>query len=283
MSIGLIDVGGTKLLAAVSPDGETVGPAVRRSTPQQQPLETLRAMLDEVRGGSDLDGIAMAVPGPFDRDAGALVNPPGMPQSWWGLQLAAELGARYGCTVLLENDANAAALAEATVGAGRGHRCVIYYTVSTGIGTGIVRDGVLHHNAGDTEGGHQVLWPRWLGGPACHCGGHGCLEAVASGLALQRRHGRPAEEIEDQEVWDEEGRWLGLAAVNATAILDADCVVFGGGVCHRWERFEASLRATVTESLHLNATPEIVPAALGEDRNLWGALQLFRQATAARA
>ncbi|HEX3607462.1 MAG TPA: ROK family protein [Candidatus Dormibacteraeota bacterium] len=273
--LGAIDIGGTKLLAAVAADGGEPGAAVRRPTPAVRPLETLVEMLDEARGGEPLSGLALAVPGPFDRARGALVNPPNMPPSWHGLALAERLGARYGCPVLVENDANCAALAESRAGAAAGSRSCVYFTVSTGIGSGVVVDGRPVAGRHDTEGGHQVLWPRWLGGPPCHCGGHGCLETLASGLAIARRFGSPAEELDDPEAWEDVGRWLGLGVVNAIALHDPEVVVLGGGVCRRWERFWPSLSATVDAALFLQPRPPVLRATLGEDRNLWGALALL--------
>lgn len=272
--IGLIDIGGTKLLAAVARADEPPGPSVRRATPRTAPLATLYAMLDEARAGAPLEAIGLAVPGPFDRERGALINPPGQPPAWHGLALREQLGRRYGCPVLLENDANCAALAEARFGAGRGYRTVVHYTVSTGIGSGMVRDGQLIFGRHDTEGGHQVLWPGFLGGPPCDCGGAGCLEALASGRAFARRFGRRADELDDPVAWAEIGRWLGLAVVNTTALIDPDAVIFGGGVCAAWERFAPALHATGREALHFQPAPHIARTQLGADRNLWGALAL---------
>ena len=274
--IGLIDVGGTKLLAAVGEGTGRVGATVRRDTPREGDIAAcLGDMLDEARAGHPLDAVSAAVPGPFDREAGRLLDPPGLSASWHGLELAAQLGARFGCPVRMENDANCAALAEARLGTGRGARLVVYYTVSTGVGTGIVRDGELVIQRHDTEGGHQVLWPAEQGGPPCDCGGSGCLEALASGRAIARRFGRAAEELEDQAAWDDVGRWLGIAVVNTVALLDCERVVFGGGVAMaRWSRLEPALRAAVGEHLHLQPAPDIRLAELGEERNLVGAALL---------
>ncbi|MDQ6847791.1 MAG: ROK family protein [Candidatus Dormibacteraeota bacterium] len=276
--IGLVDVGGTKLLAAVAAGNGAVDAPVRRSTPGVgDVVEVLAAMLDEVRDGQHLEAIAAAVPGPLDRERGALLKPPGLSGAWHGLELGARLGERFGCTVRLENDANCAALAEAHLGAGRGATTLVYYTVSTGIGSGVVRGGRLDAGGQDTEGGHQVVWPRPAGGPPCECGGAGCLEAIASGRAIARRFGRRGEEIEDQAVWDEVGEWLGLAVVNATALLACDHVVFGGGVASsRWPRIELAIVATVERHLKLQDPPVIRVAELGEDRNLAGARLLLR-------
>jgi len=274
--IGLIDIGGTKLLSAVGAEGH-VGPSLRRETPQAGDMvDVLGEMLDESRRGRRLEAIAAAVPGPFDRAKGHLINPPGMSASWHRLDIATPLGRRFDCPVVVENDANCAALAEARLGAGRGARLLVYYTVSTGIGSGTVRDGRLVVDRGDTEGGHQVLWPPRAGGPPCDCGGAGCLEAIASGRAIARRFGRPASQIEDQPVWDEVGEWLGIAVVNTTAILDCDRVVFGGGVASaRWERLRPALTATLRRHLRLQEAPDVRLAELSADRNLAGALLLI--------
>jgi glucokinase len=281
--IGLIDVGGTKLLAAISSSDDaagagSIGATVRRPTPRVGDMvATLADMLDEVRDGRPLEAIAAAVPGPFDRERGRLLNPPGLAPAWQEMDLAILLSERYDCPVVVENDANCAALAEALLGAGRGAGTLVYYTVSTGIGSGVVRKGELMIGQGDTEGGHQVLWPEHLGGPPCDCGGAGCLEIIAGGRAIATRFGRRGEEIEDQAVWDEVGMWLGLAVVNATTLLDCDRVVFGGGVANaRWSRIEPAIRATVSRHLKLQPAPQIRLAELGEDRNLAGALLVLR-------
>ena len=273
--LGLIDIGGTKTLASVTGTDGRPGPPLVQPTPRRgDPGQFLAAMLDEVRDRHDLEAIAVATPGPFDRRTRTLVNPPGLSSDWHGLDLQAALGARFGCHVYAENDANCAALAEAHFGAGRGFGTVVYYTVSTGVGSGVVRGGELLISRSDTEGGHQVLWPEHLGGPACHCGGHGCLEALVSGAAILRRFGSRAEALDDPAAWADIGRWLGLAVVNSTALLDCDVVVFGGGVIGAWEKFEKALRTTVREHLFLQPEPEIRLAELGIDRNVWGAMTL---------
>ena len=275
--IALLDIGGTKLAAAATTPGGTLGPVVRIPTPPTDAMHVLSDLVRDVTDGRRPDAIGISAPGPFDRQHGALLNPPGMPRAWHYLDLTAGLTGKFGCPVVVENDANCAGLAEARLGAGRGQLTVIYFTVSTGIGTGVIRDGDILRTRQDTEGGHQVLWPEWLGGPPCHCGGHGCLETLASGLAIKRRFGVRAEELDDDEAWADVGRWLGLGAVNATALHDPDAIVFGGGVVQgAWDRFAPSLLATVKSSLHLQPQPRIVPGSLGEQRSLLGALELVK-------
>jgi len=208
--IALLDIGGTKIAASVGRDA-AIGTVRREPTPSASPLTALRGLIETVMEGKLPEAIAISAPGPFERDRGVLLNPPGMPASWHGLDLAHALGQRFDCPVVVENDANCAALAEARLGAGAGSRTVAYWTVSTGIGSGIVQDGRLVVGRHDTEGGHMVLWPGWLGGPPCHCGGVGCLEALASGRAIARRYGVAAEHLTEPEAWVEVGRWIGLA------------------------------------------------------------------------
>ncbi|HUZ68373.1 MAG TPA: ROK family protein [Candidatus Saccharimonadales bacterium] len=269
--IALLDIGGTKIAAGAGRDA-TIGAVRREPTAPSAPLSQIRSLVETVMGGKLPEAIAISAPGPFDRDRGALLNPPGMPASWFGLELAHLLGQRFDCPVVVENDANCAAVAEARIGAGAGSRTVAYWTVSTGIGLGVVSDGRLLIGRHDTEGGHMVLWPGWLGGPPCHCGGIGCLEALASGRAIAGRYGVAAEHLTDPDAWSEVGRWIGLAVVNTTAVHDPDVVIFGGGVCASWQKFAPSLFETMERHLRLQPRPEVVRGSLGEERSLLGAL-----------
>lgn len=271
--IGLVDIGGTKLLAAAFREGVRTKP-IRRPTPHTAPQATVIEMLEEVAGGKSFEKIAMAFPGPFDRSSASFLNPPGLPPAWQQLALGEIVAAHFGCAVLAENDANCAALAEWTEGAGQGTTSMTYLTISTGVGTGAISSGRLITGRADTEGGHQVLWPRFLGGPSCDCGGYGCLETLISGRAILRRFGTSPEALTSQAAWDEIGRWAGIAVANITALYDPEIVVIGGGVAAQWDRFHPSLMRTVEEHLHLLPSPAIVRGVLEEDRNLWGALRL---------
>jgi glucokinase len=269
--IALLDIGGTKVAASSGRDG-VIGTVRREPTAETSPLTALRGMIETVMEGKLPEAIAISAPGPFDRERGALLNPPGMPPAWYGLELAHLLGQRFDCPVVVENDANCAALAEARLGAGAGSGTVAYWTVSTGIGLGMIHGGRIVLGRHDSEGGHMVLWPGWVGGTPCHCGGIGCLESLASGRAIARRFGVAPEHLTDPPAWADIGRWIGLAVVNVTALHDPDVVVFGGGVCASWQKFAPSLFETVERYLRLQPRPEIVVGTLGEARSLIGAL-----------
>jgi glucokinase len=271
--IGVLDIGGTKLLASASQDGITYANLVRRATPSTNPEQALVEILTEASGASTLDAITLSLPGPFRRNPPGLINPPGLSAEWHEMDFNEVLGKHFSCPVVGENDANCSGLAEAIRGAGRGCKSVVYFTISTGIGTGIIRNGEIVINRDDTEGGHMVLWPRWAGGPPCSCGGFGCLSALASGRSIEQRFGMRAESLTDQEAWDDIGRWLGLAIVNATNVIDPDAVILGGGVTQSWDRFAPSMYETVAAYLHLLPAPKIRRAELADGHNnLAGAL-----------
>lgn len=274
--IGLIDIGGTKTLACCVA-GEQRTKVERRPTPQNHPVATLIEMLDEVRGGEPLEAIGVAAPGTFDRASVTFRSPPNLSDQWQGLDLGTPLRDYFGCVVVLENDANCAALAERRDGVAKGHDNVVYVTVSTGIGTGVISGGRLVTGRADTEGGHQVLLPGWMGGPECGCGGQGCLEALASGAAIERRFGQPAEKLETPSAWEEVGHWLGLGIVNAIAFHDPDIVVLGGGVTQQWDRFVGPMMETIETQMKIFNIPPVVQGTLNDDRNLWGVLSLIEQ------
>ena len=212
-------------------------------------------------------GISSAGPLDFARGITYPLNLPG----WHGYPLVDDLSRQLGARVALENDANCAALGEWGEGAGKGARTMVYYTISTGVGTGVIIDGRVHHGAHDTEGGHQIVWP---GGPPCACGARGCLEAVISGTGLRVRFGKPAEELTDPAIWDEVAFYLAVAIANTATLLSPEIIVIGGGISARGEALFGPLHQKAAELIQLVAVPEIRPAGLGQDSGLIGALVL---------
>lgn len=158
-------------------------------------LAAVKTAIDSVLRAANLDpesvsreaiaGIGICAPGPLDPRTGVVVNPPNLP-GWRNFPLAAEISKTYSVPVRVDNDGNAAALAEALWGAGRGYRNVFYATIGTGIGSGIIFDGHIYHGrtGAAAEGGHITIDYR---GPRCNCGKLGCIEILASGTAIARR------------------------------------------------------------------------------------------------
>jgi glucokinase len=189
-----IDVGGTKLALAVG-DGEGRIRARRRrpTAPSGRPEDDLARIVADARellaeagvAPGELAALGVSLPGPLDPEAGVIHNPPNLP-GWREVDVRTPLARAFGRPVHLENDANAAALAEWRFGAGRGFRHLVYLTMSTGVGGGLVLDGRLHRGAGCQAGefGHAPV--EWEGEP-CACGLRGCLEAYVGGAAWMRR------------------------------------------------------------------------------------------------
>lgn len=193
-----VDVGGTKVAAGL------VDSTGKISYPTRTPmaahdaaagLAAVKVAIDSVLAAAHLDastlsqkviaGIGICAPGPLDPRAGVVVNPPNLP-GWRNFPLVAEISKAYPVPVRLDNDGNAAALAEALWGAGRGYRNVFYATIGTGIGSGLIFDGHIYHGrtGAAVEGGHITIDYR---GPRCNCGKLGCIEILASGTAIARR------------------------------------------------------------------------------------------------
>ncbi len=189
-----IDIGGTKLATVVANDSGNILSKVRRPTDAEKgpeyAIRLLFEMVNETVAQANLEqeaisAIGVSCGGPLDTKTGIVYSPPNLP-GWDAFPLKVQLESEFKVSVIIENDANACALAEYRFGGGRGYNSVLYMTMSTGIGGGIVIDGKIYHGANDSAGevGHQILLPD---GPLCGCGKRGCLEALCSGPAIARR------------------------------------------------------------------------------------------------
>ena len=183
----------------------------------------------------------------------------------------------------MDNDANAGALGEATYGAGRGLRPLFYMTLSTGIGGGIVTGDGIYRGADSYAGeiGHLTIRP---GGPECLCGARGCFERMCSGLWLERDHGRTARDLLEDP--DFAGRYvvdLALGLKSAIMLLNPARIVIGGGIANAGDRLFVPLRAELRRQITewSRARIDVVPAALGDDSVLYGALALSDATSAA--
>jgi glucokinase len=200
-----VDIGGTKVAAGLL---DRAGKIVAQSrmpmvaNDAARGLAAVAAAIEDLRsragsgsdshsapgsgGGFQPHAIGICAPGPLNPRTGVVINPPNLP-GWHNFPLAEEMRKLYpDAQVKIDNDANAAALAEAKWGAGRGYRNVFYATIGTGIGTGFVIDGKVYHGRTGlaTEGGHVGVDVH---GPLCACGKRGCIETLAAGPAIARR------------------------------------------------------------------------------------------------
>ncbi len=245
-----IDIGGTKVQAALVDRGGTVGDVRRLSTPQgvsgQQLLVELLELVASLRGG--FAAIGVACPGPMSRN-GELVSPLNIP-AWREFPLAAQLEAELGVPVTVANDAVAMTLGEHWLGALRGRTTGICMVVSTGVGAGVIADGRLLDGASGNAGhiGHVIVTPN---GRRCACGARGCLEAEVSGPALQARSGGHPPPF-PEEVLRAAGTAIGRALASAAALLDLEIAVIAGGVGLRaGDALLAEVRAEVARSFQI--------------------------------
>ena len=315
-AIGL-DLGGTKTLAlVVAPNGEILGRA-RHPTPHEGRAalgEALVACVREAAAAAGVDvrdtaGVGVGAPGPTDPEAGVLLEPPNLPADCHDLPLRELLEPRLGVRVVVENDANAAALGEYRFGAGRGARDMIYITVSTGIGGGLIAGGRLLRGAGLLAGeiGHMVLAPE--GHDVCGCGRTGCWEAIGSGTAIARQAreavaaGRapgllarangqpdqlsPALVVDAARAGDPAAAAIlarvvffhGIGLENLLHLFSPGLIVIGGGLTHAWDDVIAPAAAWALGHAmrHAAAACRIVPAQLGDNVGGMGAAALLEQ------
>lgn len=267
-----LDVGGTKLAAAVVDGDGRVLARSERPTPTGPDGAVLAALLDAaaaVRTGAE-QACGVGCGGPMTR-GGELVSPLNI-HPWRDFPLRARLAGALDLAVHIDNDAKALALGEGWRGAARGVHDFIAMVVSTGVGGGIVLDGRLLDGADGNAGhiGHVVVVPE---GRDCSCGSRGCLEAEVSGTAIAARTGAPAAEAPVEER-QRAGRLVGLAVASASALLDLRLAVVAGSVALGFgDDFFAAAQAELDRTAQISFARgvRIQPAGLGADGPVVGA------------
>lgn len=297
-----VDIGGTQIRVAVYPRGEHRPVKQKRiptRTADEQPLDRVIALIAELWPVNDrVCSIGVAVPGWINHNLGVVYVAPNIP-GWEKLALGPILGDRFGVPVKLGNDANLAAVGEWRFGAGRKHHNLIYMTISTGIGGGVIADDrlLLGANGLATELGHVTIMPD---GPVCGCGHRGHLEALGSGTAIAnyvseqlakgvpsslssiaQPRGRDISMAAEQgdplakAALTRAGKFVGLGLANYLHIFNPSIIIIGGGVSRSGPLFFEPMRASLAEHV---LSPEymqglmITTAALGDDAGLMGAL-----------
>jgi glucokinase len=301
-----IDIGGTKIAVALAHAGGEIiardsfptGPASRPHQSIGRAIETLERLADIHQAAPRMVGIGCA--GPLDLDRGLVASPPNLPL-WQDYPLRAIVEHKLGVPVFFDNDCNAAALGEHLYGVGRGYSALVYLTISTGIGSGIIAYNRVVHRWG--EGGHVTVEPD---GAPCGCGARGCLEALSSGTAIARRAqerlregssslllelagdveqvtaktvveaARAGDELA-LELWRETIRFLAIGVGSIIALVAPQAVILGGGVTTGAGEFLLRpLRAELRERVQIIRMEqvEVLLAGLGADSGLYGALAL---------
>lgn len=303
MSILGIDIGGTKTVVGVADRNGKLLLHKRIPTPNVLgPQANIAAILSAAREvaqkqGEELQAIGIGCGGPLDRKTGTLHKVSNLPD-WEGICLTDVFSKEFRAPAFLDNDATAAALGEGMFGAGRGVDSFVYFTVSTGIGGGIIINNKPYRGVGENaaEFGHMKLSAE---GPACNCGDRGCLEAYASGTSIARiaREGlaaHPQSKLNStgditaesvasaaqggdeyaRQVWYGAMRNLGLGVANVVNALNPRRVILGGGVTRAGDMLLEPVREVVKERAMdaLSANVDIVIAANGDLTGLMGAI-----------
>lgn len=296
------DLGGTHLRGAtVDRDGK-IRFRFKQNTPQ---VKDANAIVDAIvaavkESDAEITAVSLVVPGTVNVEEGAVVTAPNLP-CLDGFGLAEALTEQLNLPVILENDANAAAVGEMWQGAAVGCNTIICVTLGTGVGGGIILNGKLWRgvDGAAAEIGHMCVDP--FGGVACTCGSRGCLEVFASATAivrmtreasprypdsvLQGKEDRTAETIFEAgqqgdelalEIFRRMGVYLGIGLANLINILNPEMIVIGGGVVNGWDLFEKHMHQQVEERAFplLAARVKIVRAKCGDDAGLLGAARL---------
>jgi len=312
-----VDVGGTKIAAGLVDTKGTILYQTRVPMPARGDAAAGFAALEaairavfaaQPQSRDTLAGIGVCAPGPLDPFRGIVLNPPNLP-CWHNFPLAAEVQRAFHVCAKIDNDANAAALAEAIWGAGVGFRNVFYATLGTGIGAGIIFDGRIYHGrtGSAAEGGHVSID---YNGPRCGCGKRGCIEALCSGPAIaQRARARLAEstppsrlrqlaptnlenltahdvaeafhagDVVAREVLEVTADLLTVWLGNMIDLLEPDVVIFGGGMAQLISDFFPRMQHELPKWC-INARCCEIPLLLAKyrsDAGIAGAAALCRQ------
>jgi glucokinase len=273
-----VDVGGTKLAAGLVDETGRLTHRERIATPRhdrsdaEHLWETLTELVDPVAEAAAGAALAVGVGcgGPMAPE-GETVSPLNI-AAWRDFPLRARLADRYGLPVAVENDAKALALAEGWVGAAAGVDDYLAMVVSTGVGGGIVSRGRLLDGAGGNAGhiGHVIVEPD---GRPCACGGRGCLEAEASGLAIEAITGRSPADA-PAELRARVGRLVGRAVASVAALLDLRLAVVAGSVALGYgDAFFEAAQTELDERARISFVrgARIVRAGCGDEGPLIGA------------
>ncbi|TXH99672.1 MAG: ROK family protein [Rhizobium sp.] len=301
-----IDLGGTQVRAALVDEHGNIHQRTEERTDAQagpdRVLAQIQALVAALLTAGDpaaIEGIGLSAPGPLDTELGVALDIPTL-RGFSNYPLRDELQKRLHRPVRLENDGIAAAIGEWQFGAGRGLQNLVYVTVSTGIGGGIIADGRVMRGRRGMAGhiGHMSVVPDGL---VCSCGGKGCFEAYASGTAFTRRALARISECREtslaggdemfdsrsifaaadngdplaNRLVDEEADLLGRGFTSLIHIFSPDIVIMGGGLSQQFDRLRAGIRSYVEQcAMPAFRDVRVVPAALGQNSGLVGAAAL---------
>jgi glucokinase len=289
-----LDIGGTKIAAGVvDARGCVHGFVVAPTEVERGPGDGTRRLFELGRRAveeagfpwAEIAGVGIGCGGPLDSSHGVLIAPLHLP-GWEDLPIVELATAAFDRAAVLDNDATACAAGEHRYGAGRGARNMVYLTISTGVGGGVVIDGRLHRGRSGNGGelGHVTV--DWRGRECRGCGRRGCLEAYASGTSIAERAqeagmgdataadvaaaARAGDDPIATRVWDETCEALACGITSIANLFEPEIVVLGGGVVRTGEQLLAPVRELVAEQV-CGPRVDVVQTALGDAVGVVGA------------
>jgi glucokinase len=288
-----LDIGGTKIAAGVvGPDGAVRGFTVAPTYAKRGHDDALSRLFELGRqsvaesGASwdEIEAVGIGCGGPLDSANGILIAPLHLP-GWENVPIVALAQSALGRPAVLDNDATAAAAGEHRFGAGRGTRNMVYLTISTGVGGGVILDGEVHrgHSGNGGELGHVTV--DWRGRPCHGCGRRGCLEAYCSGTSIAERareagmEGADARDVAEAaragntiaaRIWDETCEALACGITSIVNLFEPEVVVLGGGVVRTGDQLLEPVRTRVAAQA-MGGPVDVVAAALGDAVGVVGA------------
>ena len=265
-----VDVGGTKTLVAALDNNGVICEKIKLATPKSYPvfLTELADCVSQLKT-KDFRAGCIAAPGKIDREHGIAIDFGNLP--WHDVPMQADAEKIFNCPMLLENDANLGGLSESMLLPS--DKRVLYVTISTGIGTGVIHNQIIVPELADSEGGHMLLeyhgkWVPW--------------ENFASGHAIVQRFGKKAADITDNKVWSRIAHDLALGFIELIAIIQPDIVVIGGSVGRYFDRYKEYFDKELSRYQNpLIAKPIIQGAARPDDAVLYGCYDLAHRRYAA--
>ncbi len=280
-----IDIGGTKFSLAAF-DGDQLLLRESRSTNRNGGPNWMFSQIQEIvsawrqKQSFQPAGCGIGFGGPVDFPSQTVTLSTHV-AGWADYPLVRNVAELISAPTVIDNDANVGALGEAVHGAGKQLPYIFYLTLSTGIGGGIVLNGSVYRGADSFAGeiGHINVVPD---GPECLCGSHGCLERLCCGLWLERDYRQSAKELMcDREFVQEYVVYLARGLKTALMLLNPSCIVIGGGISKAGNRLFGPLRQELNRQMPAwsRARRDVVPAHLGDDSVLYGALVLAQAAT----
>ncbi len=278
MSTLAVDIGGTKFTVALFDSGRMVRRESRstdRGGGREWMVANILSIAKEWKRETGLDACGIGFGGPVDFASQRVVVSTHV-GGWKDFDLPGCIAASLGVPAIMDNDANAGALGEAVYGAGRGCDPLFYMTLSTGIGGGIVSGGTVYRGADSYAGeiGHLTIRPD---GPECLCGARGCFERMCAGIHMPSDYGKTARELmQDPGFVRSYVVDLALGLKAAIMLLNPARIVIGGGIAKAGDALFVPLREEMRRRITSwsRARIDILPAALGDDSVLWGALAL---------